>query len=262
MTRLRTEWIEDISERMSSYNETLKQRTGVDLSELMSISFKLRDDTVYNEKMHRKVFVVPITQGEGLINKFSDSVAAVINSMGFEASVTEKTDVDGVYEATLKGADIIFMADDIRYMALNIKNGKKGENNYCTALGYVDILFQMAKHRDKTIGKEEIVILGYGNLGKEAEKILLDRGYKPKMYDKLESIGQSIKLEEVKNYPYVLDFTDEGNWLDIDKLNTDALYASPGVPISLTNKAIKKLKDRAVYDVLEIGTAVMLGSAI
>ena len=262
MTRLRTEWIEDISERMSSYNETLKQRTGVDLSELMSVSFNLREDTVYNEKMHRKVFVVPITQGEGLIDKFSDSVAAVINSMGFEASVTEKADVDGVYEATLKGADIIFMADDIRYMALNIKNGKKGENDYCTALGYVEVLFQMAKHRKRKIEKNDILILGYGNLGQHAERILLERGFKPKVYDKLESVNQSIKMEEIKDYKYVLDFTNEGEWLDIDKLNKDVLYASPGVPLSLNNKAVKKLKDKAVYDVLEIGTAVMLGSAI
>ncbi|HKK96407.1 MAG TPA: 3-methylornithyl-N6-L-lysine dehydrogenase PylD [Anaerovoracaceae bacterium] len=262
MTRLKTEWIEDISGRMSLYNETLKQRTGVDLSGLMSISFELREDTLYNEKMHRKVCVVPITQGEGLIDKFSESVANVINSMGFEAFVTKNTDVDGVYEATLKGADIIFMADDIRYMALNIKNGKKGENDYCTALGYVDVLFQMAKYRNRKIGKGDILILGYGNLGKHAEKILLERKFKPKVYDKLENVNQSIKMEEIKDYEYILDFTNEGGWLDIEKLNKDVLYASPGVPLSLNNKTVKKLKDKAVYDVLEIGTAIMLGSAI
>ena len=68
--------------------------------------------------------------------------------------------------------------------------------------------------------------------------------------------------KEIKNYSFILDFTNEGGWLRDDLLGERVLYASPGVPLSLDEKAKARLQNTAVYDNLEMGTAMMLGEII
>jgi hypothetical protein len=68
--------------------------------------------------------------------------------------------------------------------------------------------------------------------------------------------------EEIKNYRFILDFTNEGGWLENGYLGSEVWYASPGVPLSLDEKAASRLQNTAVYDNLEIGTAMMLGEIL
>ena len=53
----------------------------------------------------------------GEIESFPQAVSAVTVAMGFDTFVTDHTDVSGFYEASCKGADIVYMADDDRYIA-------------------------------------------------------------------------------------------------------------------------------------------------
>ena len=45
-------------------------------------------------------------------------------------------------------------------------------------------------------------------------------------------------------------------------LGENVIYASPGVPLSLDGNAAIRLQNTAVYDNLEIGTAMMLGEIL
>ena len=70
------------------------------------------------------------------------------------------------------------------------------------------------------------------------------------------------KKDKIKNYSFILDFTNEGGWLSEEDLARDVLYASPGVPCSLDKNSKKVFSESAIYDNLEIGTAIMLGMAV
>jgi pyrrolysine biosynthesis protein PylD len=65
--------------------------------------------------------------------------------------------------------------------------------------------------------------------------------------------------EEIKNYLYILDATNEGDWLTPDLLHENVIIAAPGVPLSLTKAALEKHGGRLVHDLLHIGTLSMVG---
>ena len=273
MTRLKTEWIDYMLDGMNEYNNNLKVRTGFDLSGLVMDTFGI-DQNRY-DRLREKLLVaaVPVTQGEGVIGSFSDSIAAIVRSMGFRTAVTEETDVDGIYSAILMDADIIYMADDTRYLAFSRDNGSFGENNYATALGFIMVMRAMMKKAGLDISTEKLLVIGNGTVGEEAVQILLNHGIDLDVYDKDPKAIENFKNletgkytlsspEEIKNYKYILDFTNEGEWLKDEYITDGVIYASPGVPLSLDEKAAERLQNTAVYDNLEIGTAMMLGEIL
>lgn len=268
MTRLISSWVSPMLAGMEEYNQSLRQKIGVDLSRLAIEIFDSTEEQMKLARAEVTVGVVPITQGEGIIGDFAEAIASIVASMGFRALVTEHTDVDGIYEAYEKGCNVLFFADDIRYLALNIREFRSGENNYCTALGYISVLERMMNNHGKNIESEKILVIGYGIVGKEAVKILRSRGISFCVYDKDEAAvrGEDFEIieskEKIKEYEYILDFTNEGEWLKTSDLSEKTLYASPGVPCSLDENSKKMLAKTAVYDNLEIGTAVMLGEAV
>ena len=268
MTRLISEWVSPMLSGMEAYNKKLKEITGCDLCSLVGDIFRADEGTFTNLQRRITVGIVPITQGEGIIGDFSQAIASIIASMGFRTLVTEHTDVDGIYEACRRGCDLLFFADDDRYLALNIADKRYADNNYCTALGYVSALEHMMQRQGKDITDEKILVIGYGIVGKEAVDILKKKGVSFCVYDKEKQALEGTDFEilngkdEICKYKYILDFTNEGEWITSDDICRDVLYASPGVPCSLDENTKKALAKNAVYDNLEIGTAVMLGEAI
>ena len=268
MTRLKSSWVSPMLNGMDEYNSKLKEKTGCNLLELARDVCHADDEKI--TKMQKDILagVIPITQGEGIIGNFSEAVASIIASMGFRTIVTEHTDVDGIYEACQKGCKVLFFADDDRYLALNIGALRYADNNYCTALGYINALEKLMQVRGKTITGEKLLVIGYGIVGKEAVKILQERNISFCVYDKNSDVLEGVNFEtvndkdEIKSYRYILDFTNEGGWLTNGQLCEDVIYASPGVPCSLDEKTQKTIAKNAVYDNLEIGTAIMLGKAI
>ena len=273
MTRLKTEWIDYMLDGMNDYNSSLKAKTGFDLAGLTMDTFGISKEKYDRLTGSLLVAAVPVTQGEGIISSFSESVAAIIKSMGFRTYVSEDTDVEGIYGSILMDADVVYMADDPRYLAFSRDNGSFGENNYATALGFIMVLRAMMKKAGLDISKEKILVIGNGLVGEEAVQILLNHGIDFDMYDKDPKAVEAFRdldtgkyvlssPEEIKDYRFILDFTNEGGWLKDEMLGTDVIYASPGVPLSLDEKAAERLQNTAVYDNLEIGTAMMLGEIL
>ena len=273
MTRLKTEWIDYMLDGMNDYNSSLKAKTGFDLAGLTMDTFGISKEKYDRLAGSLLVAAVPVTQGEGIISSFSESVAAIIKSMGFRTYVSEDTDVEGIYGSILMDADVVYMADDTRYLAFSRDNGSFGENNYATALGFIMVMRAMMKKACLDISKEKILVIGNGLVGEEAVQILLNHGIDFDMYDKDPKAVEAFRdldtgkyvlssPEEIKDYRFILDFTNEGGWLKDEMLGTDVIYASPGVPLSLDEKAAERLQNTAVYDNLEIGTAMMLGEIL
>ena len=273
MTRLKTEWIDYMLDGMNDYNSSLKAKTGFDLAGLTMDTFGISKEKYDRLTGSLLVAAVPVTQGEGIISSFSESVAAIVRSMGFRTYISEDTDVEGIYGSILMDADVVYMADDTRYLAFSRDNGSFGENNYATALGFIMVMRAMMKKAGLDISKEKILVIGNGLVGEEAVQILLNHGIDFDMYDKDPKAVEAFRdldtgkyvlssPEEIKDYRFILDFTNEGVWLKDEMLGTDVIYASPGVPLSLDEKAAERLQNTAVYDNLEIGTAMMLGEIL
>lgn len=267
MTRLITDWICDMENSAAGWDRELKKLTGAGYREIGSMVSGWSAESISEAAECEKVAVVPVTSGLGTISTFAEAVAAIVRTMGFETFVTEGTDVNGIYEAHVKDADIVFMADDDRYIALNIRDGSIGDNNIATASGYVEILNKMAGG----VSGQKAAVLGYGIIGQLMAQFLADKGADVAVFDKNPDKKQSVVSDgyqwiddsaELRLYKYIVDGTSEGNWLSEDMLADDVLIAAPGIPFSLTETAQKKLEGRYVHDLLEIGTAGMLGLAI
>lgn len=211
-----------------------------------------------------KVAVVPVTTGLGIIGSFSQSVAAIVGVMGFRSYVTELTDVNGLFEAYKSGADIVFMADDDRFISMNLNKKKMADNDSATALGYTTAMEGII---GSFVGKE-ILLLGCGPLGREFMKCLKKKGAAFSVHDidsvKLTGIAkQEITVvespDEIARYRYVIDATNQGNWLEKNMLHSEAWIAAPGIPLSLDQDAHAAYQDRLIHDPLQIGVASMLG---
>jgi len=259
MTRLKEDWIEDIEKNISDCQDYLKEKTGRNFRTIIE-GYIWPCETL-------KVAVIPVTQGQGIIGHFSESVASIIRAMDYEALVTEETDVAGIYEASCKNADVIFLADDSRFIALNLKTGKIVDNNIATALGYVNVL----EGALVSLEKKEVLLLGYGIVGEEIQKALKAKKAFVTVYDydlikqeKLSEEGiKTIKTkEEIKAFEFIIDATNTGDWITSDMLHDKVWYVSPGVPLSLNKGATEKTEGRIINDYLQIGVATMLAMVL
>ncbi|MGI6767279.1 MAG: 3-methylornithyl-N6-L-lysine dehydrogenase PylD [Lentihominibacter sp.] len=273
MTRLITDWISDMEENAADWNEQLKDYTGMGYIELAAAVSGTDVSDILNASETIAVAAVPVTCGEGVIGNFAESVAAIVRAMGFKAFVTESTDVDGLYEAKVRDAGIVFMADDFRYVALNLINGKMSENNMATAYGYAEIMRNMAGARDGgmtgALNDKPVAVLGYGIVGQLMAERLASHGARVAVYEKDETKKAQVNSDgylwinrkEIAEYNLVADATCEGGWLSADELHDESsvLIAAPGIPLLLDEESANKLEGRYIHDMLEIGTAVMLG---
>ncbi|MCL1808855.1 MAG: 3-methylornithyl-N6-L-lysine dehydrogenase PylD [Clostridiales bacterium] len=265
MTRLVTEWIGEPENDLEKYNAKLIKTTGMDISRLAFRAAGIPEMSKGAMGSH-KVAVIRVTAGEGVIGSFAESVAAVLLHMGAEVFIPSACDVAGMYEAASKGADILFMADDNRFVALNTRSGAIAENDYATACGYVAALSAMAGG----LAGREVLLLGFGRLGKRALKCLLAEGAVVSLYDCNTEQTTSLRDGRVKLLPQmplplsglVIDATNTGGYLTVHDLTDGVMIAAPGVPLSLDDEAYAIHQGSVVHDPLHTGVAVMLALAL
>lgn len=266
MTRLITEWISEMEETAKEWDEQLRKLTGYGYVDLAAAVARCSTEEIMEAAGDKTVAVTPVTSGLGVIGNFAEAVEAIVKAMGFSVFVTDATDINGIYEAKIRGADIVFAADDDRYIALNFNNGKMSDNNLATATGYAELLHKMTGD----INGKQVAVIGYGIVGQLLAQCLTERGAKVSAYDKdrskkelVESTGYLwIERENLSEYHFIADATCEGGWLDEKELAEDAIMAAPGIPLSLNEKSKEKMACRYIHDMLEIGTAAMLGMAL
>ncbi len=262
MTRLITEWILDMEEGCKRRDLELKEKTGLSLLELAAKAAGRSPLELRRLSGDALVAAVPVTAGLGVIGQFAQSVAAIVRSTGFNCIVMEKSDVNGIYEAYTTGADLIFIADDDRFLAMNTKAPKIGENNLATAAGYVAALEAMINKKNADIKDAPVLVLGYGPVGRHAEEILLAKGARVTVFDKDPFQGKPNRPQDIIHFPYIIEATPESAWIHKEMLAPDALIAAPGIPLGLDAEAAEQFKNQLVHDMLDIGTATMLAMAL
>jgi pyrrolysine biosynthesis protein PylD len=218
--------------------------------------------------------LVPITAGEGIIEGFTETIAAILKHLGFLVYVTTENDVAGIAEAYERSVQVVMLADDQRFIAIRRDDGKIIDNCEATARGFVVALAGMAEGlRGKTV-----LVLGCGNVGNYAALALSEGGSEVLLYDidparaqkcaaSLHQVSQArvmIQSEKPSGLrPDILlfDATPAKGIIDENLVLPQTQAACPGVPIGLTEGASRKLHGRFIHDPLQIGVATMAMAA-
>lgn len=264
MTRLTEDMIDEIPRTAGKRSENLRQAVGMDLK---TLAFRAIGEDPEKYDLSKYVTAsVPITAGLGVIGGFSQSVSAILESMGFRSFVTSRTDIDGIYEALEKEADILFTADDVRYIAYNRRMGVYFDNSFATAAGYAEALDGAAGG----LKGKNVLVVGAGLVGTDAVRILTSKGATVSITDVL--IGKAEKLASeygataiasienaISSHKYILNASP--GLIPGRLIVEGAVISSPGVPFSFDAEGVGKA-DTIIHDPLDIGTAVMAAGCV
>jgi pyrrolysine biosynthesis protein PylD len=259
MTRLTDDDVKGISNSLETVDQMLLRCTGMSTFEMACDAAGVT--TGYLDLEEFRVGVVPVTSGMGVITRFSESVADICRNLGMDAFVTSTYDVTGLAEAVSENADIIFLADDYEFIALNTRARRYSNNSFSTAAGYVSCLGGAAKG----LNGKEVLVLGAGRVGSRAVSLLSARGAKVTIADidipKAEAVvsanpGTILAKDiggAISSSRYILNASPAH--VDSKYIQEGTIISSPGVPHSFDEEAYSKAT--IIHDPLNIGVSVM-----
>ncbi|TFG55806.1 MAG: 3-methylornithyl-N6-L-lysine dehydrogenase PylD [Methanomassiliicoccus sp.] len=260
MTRLTADLVRNIPDELPRIDDRLREGTGMGLRRLASFAVDQADQD--NAIGHLTMASVPISTGRGVIPGFSEAVAAIIEHLGFRSFVTKGHDAAGLMEAVEAGANIIFLADDHDFIALNLDSKYVVSNVSSTALGYVCAL-------GKALGglrNREILIIGAGRVGTVTLNILVGAEARITIVDTDSLIGEIFEKRN-PGIRYATDLEREIRRADAilnasparipaDWVKKRAVISSPGLPYAFDDEC----RERAaviIHDPLALSTSVM-----
>ena len=170
MTRLTETDVSTLTDELTAVEERLRAATGLGLRDL---ALQTVTDGARCVQLHgARIAAVPISTGEGVISGFSECVVATLLHLGCEAWATSQPDVRGIQAAVAAGAQVVFLADDHRFIALNVTKGCSTDDDPATADGYVTALEAAAGGLEG----RDVLVLGLGPVGRAAVRRLAARG--------------------------------------------------------------------------------------
>jgi pyrrolysine biosynthesis protein PylD len=268
LTRLKSSDIISISSQLKTYNENLLLKTGRNLLGIACYSCNVEEAVIVDLLKSFSFYVVPVTAGQGIISDFSETVCAILRFLGCEAEVATKNDAVGVAQAFAQGADAIFMADDHKFIGLNLHTRSVIDNSEATGAIYGAVLDLMTGG----LQGHDVLVLGCGPVGEAVASKLLSFGARVILYDINIRTAQKIKtkllargnISVVKsiNDPeivcqYIVDATPVKNAILNDMLSDNTYIVAPGVPLGVSRKSYTILKNRIIHDKLELGVSAM-----
>ena len=271
MTRLKENDIEQIMVEIEEYKRSLIRKTGHSLTRIAAHAVGLTIQDIMEFGRSERIAVVPMTCGQGIIGGFSRTVSGILGSLGMRAFVTSNSDSSGIAEAVEHGADILFMADDDRFVAIHLKMGLVSDNSRATGRGFaaaLDLMVGGLKGR-------EILLLGAGPVGRAAAITMSNFGGEIHVFDKNQIRSEQLakelferyqkkskiktNLDEALNqFKIVFDASPEPEFITREHLSEDSFIAAPGVPCGIQKTALEFISERLIHDPLQLGVATML----
>jgi pyrrolysine biosynthesis protein PylD len=267
MTRLSPEDVTTLTERLREFEAELTEATGLGLREL---AMDTAADPPACVPLHgARIAAVPVTSGEGVIGGFCDCVVAILRHLGCDAWVTSQSDVRGIQEAYAGAAQVVFLADDFRFIALNTRSGRCEDDDPATADGYVTALEAAAG----SLLRRHVLLLGLGPVGRAAARRLVSRGADVEVVELDETrlqaaldIGLKVRpvtlAEGLAHCELIFDATPSAGFIDEDMVSSATIAAVPGIPSAFTAAARAVLGTRHIHEPLAIGVAVMAARAL
>lgn len=275
MTRLKLKDIYDIPIRLNEYDRELIDKTGCTLQGIACHTFGIPEETFLSMAGSAEVGIVPVASGHGIIEGFTKAVRHIVHHIGFGTFVTRHTDVAGIAEAVEKNAEVIMMADDQRFVALNIRSSRLVDNAEATGKGFVAGLDLMARG----LKQKKVLVIGCGSVGRSAILAALLRGADVSVFDinlqlsyqlakdirksTKNIIGVERELEPaLSHYHLLVETTNDTGIIDAEFIRPYTYIAAPGMPLGLTPAAVERISGRLLHDPLQIGVAVMAVDAV
>jgi len=259
MTRLTEDDVRDLAARLLEFDAGLLSVAGVDLRALALRACTLDEaEPLLNGA---RIAAVPVSSGLGFIPFFSQCIEIILRHIGCDAFVTGQPDVKGLQEAADRGAQVIFIADDDRFVALNIGKGVCADDDPCTANGYVAALEAAAGG----LGGRPVLVLGLGPVGRAASRRLAERGARVLAAEPDAARAASAAAD----YGVTIVWLQEGlaatpvtGLIDVGWVTPGSIAAVPAVPSGFTAAAQAALGARHIHEPLAVGVAVMAVEAL
>lgn len=276
MTRLTTNDIQDICDQLVEYDRQLISATGQPLMGIAAWASGFKDVTQLQRVAPRiKMVVVPVRNGFGVITGFAESLCGILAHLGFDASVSGYCDVAGFADAVDKGARVIFAADDDRFVAFCLRQGKTVDNARATARGFVAGLDLMAGG----LKGKAVLVLGCGPVGRWSVEALLGCKARVCVFDRvakkaIDTVGwaraalhATIRIaadldRALSTHCFVVEATNAAEVIRTRHVTPTTCVAAPGMPCGITPQAREQLAGRLLHDPLQIGVAVMACEAV
>ncbi len=269
MTRLTENLIAGIDRNMAAYDSELLQMTGSNLIQIAARAAGMTEEAADICFKSQSAAVVPITAGAGAIEGFTLAVHSILDYLGCPSFITENPDVGGLAEAIEKGANIVFLADDSRYVAINLNYRIIIDNDWATGWGYAFGLDFLAGGLEG----HEVLLIGAGKVGRNALCALSHLGAKVGIFDidhtKSRSLALQYKMSFEKDlsmalnrYTLIFDASPAHDIILPEHIKPETAVAACGIPLGLSKEAKTLAHGRFIHDPLELGTATMLTMAV
>ena len=144
MTRLIESDVRGLTAHLVEVEAALVRLTGCDFVALAARACGVGEGVARDALAYAAVAVVPVTTGEGLIPGFAECVAAICGHLGCHARVTATPDVAGFAETLSFGDDLVFAADDRKFLAFDFGRRAVADDDPCTAWAYAAALDRAA----------------------------------------------------------------------------------------------------------------------
>ena len=204
-----------------------------------------------------------------MIPGFSACVVATLLHLGCDAWMTTQPDVRGMQAAVAAGATVLFLADDHRFIALNLPKARSVDDDPATADGYVTALEAAAGGLEG----RDVLLLGLGPVGRAAARRLASRGAEVLVVEPDEervrqrarwaSCSRPTDLADgLARCDLIFDATPAAGIIDAGDVRPETIAAVPGMPSAFTAAAQEALGVRHIHEPLAIGVAVMAARAL
>ncbi len=282
MTRLIESDVRGLTAHLIEVEAALVRLTGSDFVALGAQACGVGEAAARDALACAAVAAVPITTGEGLIPGFADCVAAICAHLGCHARVTAATDVAGFAETLSFGDDLVFAADDRKFLAFDFARRAVADDDPCTAWAYAAALDRAAATMGAAgatdvgapdgVAGQPVLVIGLGPVGTAAAARLVELGADVFVAEldeaRLESAAGELEVTPVPladglaRCRFVLDATPSPDLIGADWVRADGVVASPGLPPGVTFAAAEALGDRLVHEPLALGVAAMAVQAL
>ena len=277
MTRLVESDVRVLTAHLNQVERALTALTGCDFVALAARACGVGEGVARDALAHAAVAVVPITSGEGVIPGFVECVAAICSRLGCRAArVTSATDVAGFAAALTGDDDLVFAADDRRFLAFDCARRTVADDDPCTAHAYVAAL-DAAAGENGVVGRsglagKPVLVIGLGPVGRAAAARLVELGAEVLVCERdearLAALADALPVASVTlagglaRCRLVLDATPTPDLVDADWVGVDGIVCSPGLPPGVTAAAARALGERLVHEPLALGVAAMAVEAL